>query len=419
MKAGSPFKMEQGKETLSQLFHLEFSKMVAVISKLFGLEHIEMAEDIVSETFLLALKTWEIKGMPANPAAWLYSVAKNKTVDHFRRAKIFDRKIVRELTIQQEKEARIEDFEFSHQNIRDSQLQMLFAVCNPAIASEAQIGLALQILCGFSIDEIAEAFLSNKETVTKRLFRAKSKLRSENVKMEFPPENEIDSRLDNVLHVIYLLFSEGYYSKTQNQILRKDLCLDALRLGIILTEYDKTNQPKTNALLALMCFHSSRFSARETAPDSVTLYENQNKDLWDQDLIRRGLNFLHLSAWGDQVSSYHLEARIACWHCMKEDSMEKWENILYLYNQLLLVNYSPSVALNRTFALYKANGRQAAIEEAEKLNLTNNHFYFLLLGELYQNTDNDKAISYLKKAFALTRTQTEKEIIQRKIDSLK
>ena len=132
---------------------------------------------------------------------------------------------------------------------------MLFAICNPAIASEAQIGLALRILCGFGIDEIAEAFLSNKETINKRLFRAKEKLRTEKVKMELPPENEIANRLDNVLHIIYLLFSEGYYSKTQNQILRKDLCLEAMRLGLMLTEYERTNQPKTNALIALMCFH--------------------------------------------------------------------------------------------------------------------------------------------------------------------
>jgi len=410
--------MDPKKETLKQLFQQEFSKMVAVISRLFGLEHIELAEDIVSETFLLALKTWEIKGMPTNPTAWLYSVAKNKTVDHFRRTKVFDKKIVKELTLQYKNEAEIEEFEFSRENIRDSQLQMLFAICTPAIASEAQIGLALQILCGFSIEEIAEAFLSNKETVTKRLFRAKSKLRTENVKMEMPPEEEIDARLDNVLHILYLLFSEGYYSKTENQILRKDLCLDAVRLGILLTEYERTNRPKTNALLALMCFHASRFSARETNPDSFTLYEQQSKELWDKELIGMGSYFLEMSAQGDQVSSYHLEARIAGWHCMKEDSQEKWENILYLYNQLLLVNYSPSVALNRTFALYKANGRQEAFVAAEKLNLSNNHFYFLLLGELYQQFDNDRAISNFKKAIALARTQTEKEVIQARIDSL-
>ena len=181
--------------------------MVAVISKIFGLQHIEVAEDIVSETFLLAIETWEVKGIPANPTAWLYMVAKQKTLHHFKRSKLFDNKIVPALTSEKEEDYEIAELDFSQQNIKDSQLQMLFAICNPAIASEAQIGLALRILCGFGIDEITEAFLSNKQTINKRLFRAKEKLRSEKVKMELPPENEIDKRLDNVLHIIYLLFN--------------------------------------------------------------------------------------------------------------------------------------------------------------------------------------------------------------------
>ena len=409
--------MEQEKETLKALFQKEFSKMVAVISKLFGLQHIEIAEDIVSETFLLALEAWKIKGVPANPTAWLYTAAKRRTLYHLKRNKIFENKIVPELT-PKEKYPEINELDFSQQNIKDSQLQMLFAICNPLIGSEAQIGLALRILCGFGIDEIAEAFLSNKETINKRLFRAKEKLRAENVKMELPSENEIDKRLDNVLHIIYLLFNEGYYSKTQNQILRKDLCADAIRLGIMLTEYEKTNKPKTNALLALMCFHTSRFGARQTNNNSFILFEEQNQELWDLALIKQGCHYLDCSAQGDEVSSYHLEARIACWHCMKEDTEEKWNDILHLYNQLLLINYSPGVALNRTFALYKANGRQAALIEAEKLKLENNHFYFILLGELYKDIDPGKAILNFKRACALAQTQTEKQILQAKIESL-
>jgi len=411
--------MEKEKESLKRLFQQEFSKMVAVISSLFGLEHIEIAEDVVSEVFLQAAETWGDKGMPPNPTAWLYAVAKQKTLYYFRRNKILEKKVIPELASRQEKSQEIAEPNFSQQNIRDSQLQMLFAVCNPAIASEAQIGLALRILCGFGIDEIAEAFLSNKETINKRLFRAKEKLRTENIKMELPPENEIAGRLDNVLHIIYLLFSEGYYSKTQNQILRKDLCIEALRLGLMLTEYERTRLPKTNALIALMCFHASRFDARETGGEGFILYEQQDEALWNQELIAQGKHFLYLSAEGDEISSYHLEARIAYWHCIKEDTREKWENILSLYNQLLMVNYSPSVALNRTFALYKANGRQEALVEAEKLKLENNHFYYLLLGELYKGFDNEKAALHFQKAYALAKTQTERSGIQEKIDSLR
>lgn len=392
--------------------------MVAVISKLYGLQYIEIAEDIVSETFLLAAETWGVKGTPPNPAAWLYAVAKQKTLYHFRRNKILEKKIIPELSLKSEEEIETVELDFSLQNIKDSQLQMLFAVCNPLISSEAQIGLALRVLCGFGIDEISEAFLSNKEAVNKRLFRAKEKLRAEKVTIELPPENEIVTRLDNVLHVIYLLFNEGYYSKTRNQILQKDLCLEALRLGLMLTEYERTNLPKTNALLALMCFHASRFAARQSEDSSklgLILYEQQNEELWDRELIKQGMHFLNLSAQGTELSSYHLEAKIASWHCIKEDTNEKWEDILYLYDQLLQINFSPSVVLNRIYALYKVHGSKAALAEAEKLNFENNHFYFLLLGELYKNIDDEKAKLNLIKARDLAKTETEKEAIQEKI----
>jgi RNA polymerase sigma-70 factor (ECF subfamily) len=410
--------MDREMEILPDLFRKEFSKMVAVISKLYGLQHIALAEDLVSETFLQATETWSLNGLPANPTAWLYAVAKQKTLYHFRRNKIFTEKVLPRIRSSQKNIQEIDDVNFSSENIKDSQLQMMFAICNPVIASEAQIGLALRILCGFSIDEIAEAFLSNKEAINKRLFRARERLRKERVTIELPPESEISGRLDNVLHIIYLLFSEGYYSQTQNQILRKDLCLEALRLGLLLTEFELTNQPKTNALIALMCFHASRFNARQGEGEAPILYEQQNEELWDKELISQGMAFLALSAEGSDISSYHLEARIASWHCIKEDTPEKWEHILQLYNQLLLINYSPSVAVNRTFALYKADGWEVALAEAEKLKLESNHFYFLLLGELYTHTDVWKAKTHFQKAYSLAKTSTEKQNIQTRIDEL-
>lgn len=402
-------------DPLKQLFQQEFSRMVAVISNRFGLQHIEVAEDIVSDTFLQASESWGLKGIPPNPAAWLYAVAKQKTLYYFRRNKILTEKVIPELKNAAESITAEEDIDFSDDNIKDSSLQMMFAICTPAIASEAQIALALRILCGFSIDEIAEAFLTNKETINKRLFRAKDKLRSEKVKLQLPPATEIMNRLDNVLHIIYLLFSEGYYSKTQNQILRKDLCLEAMRLGVMLTENQSTNLPRTNALMALMCFHASRFNARQTSEDGLVLYEDQDETLWDKALINQGIYFLEESAQGTELSSYHLEARIAYWHCIKEDSREKWEEILELYDQLLAINYSPSVALNRIFALYKVNGPGEALLEAEKLKLENNHFYYVLLGELYSTIDEEKAIANYEKAYSLARTEPEKQEILRKI----
>jgi predicted RNA polymerase sigma factor len=359
--------------------------------------------------------------MPENPTGWLYVVAKRKTLYHFRRKKIFDQKVSPDLVSMQQQDQGIPEPDFSLQNIRDSQLQMMFAICHPAIASEAQIGLALRILCGFSIDEIAEAFLTNKETINKRLYRAKKKLQKENIRMELPPASEIPARLDNVLQIIYLLFNEGYYSKTQNQILRKDLCLEALRLGLNLTGHDETNLPKTNALTALMCFHASRFDARQSADperSGLILYDQQNEDLWDVALIRHGMHFLERSAGGNEISSWHLEARIAWWHCTREDSWEKWEDILYLYDKLLEINYSPGVVLNRIYAFYKVKGARAALKEAEKFNLEENHFYFVLMGELTRESDPDKAKSHFEKALSFAKTSTEKEIIQGKIDDL-
>jgi RNA polymerase sigma factor (sigma-70 family) len=408
----------QNDNYLKELFQREFAKMVAVISSLFGLEHIELAEDIVSETFLTAAESWGMKGMPANPTAWLYAVAKQKTLYHFRRDKIFQQKILPALSSQKEEITELDELNFSDQHIKDSQLQMIFAICTPVIASEAQIGLALRILCGFGIDEIAEAFLTNKETINKRLFRAKEKLRAEKVQLEFPPEDQVSERLENVLHIIYLLFNEGYYSMTQNEILRRDLCVEAMRLGAFLTEYGRTNQPKTNALLALMSFHASRFNARQTTDGDIILYEEQDKKKWDTELIRQGMHFLDLSASGSELSSYHLEARIACWHCIKEDSPEKWEEILSLYDQLMTINFSPGVLLNRLYALYKAKGTEAALKEAEPLQMDNNHFYFILLGELYRQKDPDKARKQYQIALSLSKTQFERQEIQHKIDSL-
>jgi RNA polymerase sigma-70 factor (ECF subfamily) len=294
---------------------------------------------------------------------------------------------------------------------------MMFAICNPVIASESQIGLALRILCGFGIDEIADAFLTGRETINKRLFRAKEKLRNEKVMLEMPSGREINDRLDNVLHIIYLLFNEGYYSTTQNQLLRKELCTEALRLGLMLTEFNMTDQPRTNALIALMYFHASRFDARHSDSNYFISYEDQDESLWNRELIERGNYFLDRSAKGDEISSYHLEAGIAYWHCRKEETAEKWENILHYYNLLLQINYSPSVALNRTYALYKARGRKAALAEAVKLQITGNHFYHTLLGELYFGIDNDKAKACFYMAMSLAKTQTDRQTIQKKIDN--
>lgn len=236
-------------ELITQLFKTEYRKIISVLCKLFGIAHIEIAEDICNDTFLLAAETWKLKGIPENPTAWLYIVAKNKTKDYLKRHKNFNENIIVDLKKSQQNVEEIE-IDLSNKNISDSQLQMIFAVCNPVIPVEAQIGLALRILCGFGIDEIAKAFLSNKEAINKRLFRAKETLRSENIQIEFSDETQITKRLEPVLTVLYLLFNEGYYSKTQSRTLNKELCLEAMRLNYLLLENESTNKPIVNALMS-------------------------------------------------------------------------------------------------------------------------------------------------------------------------
>jgi len=406
------------KELIPNLFRTEFSKIVSVISKRFGLEHIEIAEDIVSDTFLLASETWGLKGLPENPTAWLYVVAKNKTKDYLKRSNLFTRKIAKELKNNSEKLVELE-IDLSDENIFDSQLQMMFTICHPSIPKESQIALSLKILCGFGIDEIAVAFLTNKENINKRLFRAKSKIKKEKIKIELPNEQEIINRLENVVSTLYLLFNEGYYSLSDNNVIRKDLCFEAMRLTHLLIKNEATNKPYVNALLSLMCFHSSRFDARFSDTGEIILYEEQNKNLWNDELIAKGNYYLIESTRGNEISKYHLEASIAYWHCSKLEKKNKWENILQLYNQLLQMQYSPIAALNRTYALSKAKNKTVAIKEAEKLKLENNHLYHSLLGELYKNIDNSKALKHLEISYSLAKTDSDKSSILNKITTLK
>jgi RNA polymerase sigma factor (sigma-70 family) len=408
----------QQEQLLSHLFRTEFRKITAVLARLFGFEHIQTAEDIVSDTFLLASETWEQNRLPENPTAWLYTVAKNKAKDHLRRGAIFTQKVAVNIKAEVNQQEEIE-IDLSEENINDSQLQMMFAICQPIIPAEAQIGLALRILCGFGIDEIADAFLSNKETINKRLFRAKEKLRESHVKIEFPDVMETNKRLETVLLTLYLLFNEGYYSISGNTNLRKDLCLEAMRLTYLLIENKATDLPAVNALFSLMCFHASRFDTRLDKNGEMIIYDEQDSSLWNGELIARGQNYLIRASQGNQLTRYHLEAAIAYWHTIKADSTEKWENVLQLYNKLLILEYSPMAALNRTYALAKAKSIEEAIIEAEKLTqLTGNQLYHSLLGYLYTTVDNEKALQHLQIALKLAKTKGEKNRIRKNIREL-
>ena len=412
-------------ELIPHLFRTEYRKIVSVLSRHFGFAQVEIAEDIAGDTFFAAAQNWPLEGVPKNPAAWLYTVAKNKARNYIHRQSIFEKKIAPELAridpdlpAQHDAATYEEDIDLSPQNIIDSQLRMMFAICHPSIPAEAQVGLSLRILCGFGIDEIASAFLTNKETINKRLFRAREKLREEKIGFALPSPAEMDERLATVLTTLYLLFNEGYYSVSQDRTLRRELCLEAMRLCFMLVENPGTNKPEVNALLSLMCFHASRFEARQDKEGGIILYEEQDTSLWNTDLISRGGFFLQSASSGERLSKYHLEAGIAYWHTQKEDTKEKWENILQFYNRLLQLEYSPVAALNRTYALSKVNGKKTAIREAEKLGLEGNLFYHALLGELYTDVDNPHARQHFQKAMSLTRAEPDRHIVQQKLDKL-
>ncbi|WP_019539579.1 RNA polymerase sigma factor [Proteiniphilum acetatigenes] len=391
--------------------------MTAVLCSRFGLQHIEVAEDIASDTFLKASENWAIDGVPENPEAWLYAVAKNKARDYLKRIAFFETEVRETVKLKGPDDAG-QDFDFDDQTISDSQLAMIFAVCNSVNSVESQICLALQILCGFSVEEIANAFLTKTETMKKRLQRARTNLRNDSFQIKPLSEAEIKSRLDIVLKTLYLLFNEGYFSKTNNRLIRKELCSEAVRLALILTENSLTDTSQTNALLALMCFQSSRLDARIDGSGETVLFDKQDKSLWDRSLIERANYYLVSATNGNEISKYHLEAGIAYWHTASADE-NKWQHILQLYNQLILIEYSPVAALNRTFAFAKVYGHEKAIVEAEKLNLTGNNHYHELLGYLYADINIEKAVNQYEQAIRLTKSKMEKQTLQKEINRLK
>jgi len=401
-------------QDISNIFKEEYSNLVAVLSHYYKVHDIQLAEDIVSETFIKAMKTWSHKGTPESPKACLRKTAKNILIDNQRRKKTFEEKVVPNIN---NRASQVNDFDITDKIIEDSQLRMIFHVCNPILKSESQICLSLRVLCSFNIESIAIALLSNKETINKKLYRAKKTLKEVNDFKNILTNEDYLSRLDNVLRIIYLIFNEGYYSTTSEQNIKYEICWEAMQLCKFLTNQEQFPKAKIHALLALMCFHSSRLQARESDHQLSQLYQNQDKEMWDKRLIQQGEKFLNLSAVGDTISKYHIEAAIAYWHTTEDDS--KWNNILQLYNKLLIIEYSPVIAMNRTYALAMANSIDEAIIEALKINLTSNHYYFCLLAELYKLKNNiEKEKQYLNKAYDLAVKSNEKMLIKTKLKNV-
>jgi RNA polymerase sigma factor (sigma-70 family) len=413
-------------QVVDHFFRHESGKMISTLTRVFGVEHLNRAEDVVQETLVRALQTWPYYGIPRNPAAWITQVAKNLALDLIRRDKIFRNKEV-EIAHLIERgfvEATGEDCLFAENEIKDDRLRMMFVCCHPRVPQEVQVALALKTLCGFSAAEIARAFLTSEAAIAKRLTRAKQKIREARVPFEIPAGEELTQRLDGVLQTLYLLFNEGYKASVGDQLIRDELCREAIRLGTLLAEHPAGNQLRAHALLALMLLNGARLPTRVDADGNILRLEEQNRAQWDQPMIARGLYHLMQSTAGDEASEYHLQAAISACHCAAQDyEATDWPRILSLYDRLIEIDDSPVVALNRAVAVANVHGPRAGIEAVEAIRdrqqLNCYYLLYAVLGEFEADLDHRQAaLNYFRKALELTTMKSEQMFMLQKLQEL-
>jgi len=414
---------QQVNQLVSHLFRHEAGKMAAVLTRLLGFQALDQTEDIVQDTLIQAMSTWKIKGIPENPSAWLYTVAKRKAVDIIRQQQAHQNhhtEIGRALKSEWTLTPTVNNL-FLKNEIEDSQLRMIFACCHPSIPYESQIALTLKTLCGLSVAEIAGSFLTNDETISKRIYRARERIKEEKISLDAPAPASLPGRLDAVLHCIYLLFNEGYNSSHTDQLIRHDLCEEAIRLCFLLVRNPLTDSPKVNALLALMCFQASRMDARLNDHGNIILLKDQDRSKWNKPLIEKGKYYLEKSAEGEEISEYHLEAIIASCHAEAE-SFEKtnWKMILGLYTTLSKVKPSPVVEMNKAIVtgyVYSPKEGLAALKNVK--GLEQSHLYQAALGDFSAELgEKNSALNFYKHALTLTSSEIEKKLINQKLESL-
>lgn len=408
-------------ETLDHLFRHEAGKMVATLTRIFGIEHLTLAEDVIQEALGRAVQTWPYYGIPKNPSAWIMRVARNLALDVVRRQKVFWDK-QGEITRQMEYRPKTEDDPaFSEHEIKDDVLRLMFVCCHPMIPREAQVALGLKTLCGFSTVEISKAFLTTEAAIAKRLVRAGQKIREANIRFEIPTGEESAERLDGVLQTLYLLFNEGYKASSGERLVREELCHEAIRLASLLAAHPAGNHPRTHALLALMLLNAARLPSRVGDQGNLLRLKEQNRSLWDHSLIARGLMHLAQSASGGTISEYHLQAGIAACHCAAKDyASTDWPQILALYDRLVEFDGSPIVALNRAVAVAEVHGPEAgraavdAIPGRDKLETY--HLLYAVLGEFAaQLNDHRSAAAHFKTSLRFAELKSEKEFLQERL----
>ncbi|HEY5825261.1 MAG TPA: sigma-70 family RNA polymerase sigma factor [Cyclobacteriaceae bacterium] len=417
---------EQIRPVVDNLFRHEAGKLVSVLTRIFGPHNLELAEDVVQDTLIKAMDNWKFNGIPENPTGWLFTAARNKALDVIRRER-YQKEFAAEVSalLKSEYTAVETVRQFVNENeIEDEQLRMMFVCCHPTIAEEAQIALTLKTLCGFSVAEIAKAFLTNEETITKRLYRARQQFREEKIAFVIPTNQELPQRLDNVLVAIYLIFNEGYNSTSHDSLIRDDLVEESLRLGKMIVDHAITRKPESLALLALLCCQSARLYSRLDKEGNLLTLKNQDRSLWNQNLVRQGKFYLQQASQGNNMSSYHMEAAIAYEHCIaKKYDDTNWERILQLYDWLYQRKNDALTALNRLIVYAEVYGPEQALKESEQIKdkglLKNYYLYPAALGEWYSQVgDKEKAKKYFENAMLLTQSKPEKALLLQKISNL-
>lgn len=423
-------KLPQNPETDARVFRLtdelfrhEGGRLISVLTGIFGVSRLQMVEDVVQEAMARALKTWPFYGIPANPSAWLIQTGRNLAVDLIRREKRFREKEPELVTYI---EQRLPDTDngtrpMSEDEIQDDRLRLMFACCHPVLPWEMQTALALKVLGGFGVGEIARAFLTTEAAIAKRLTRARQRLQAETVGFEIPSGGDLPPRLDGVLRTLYLLFNEGYKASSGDRTVREELCEEAIRLTSLVAEHPAASHPRAHALLSLMFFNAARLPARVGTGDRIVRLEEQDHDLWNREKIQRGVYHLARASGGDSLSEYHLQAGIAACHCLApDDASTDWPKILSLYDHLTEIDDSPLVALNRIVALSRVHGPEKAIAELTAIldrgPLESYYLTHAVLGDLERRRDRPAAaVIHFEKALHLAELKPEKAFFARRM----
>lgn len=401
-------------------FRHESGRLVAALTRVFGVRNLDMAEDVVQASLVEALETWSLGGIPDNPSAWLFRVARNRGLDALRRQGNAVR-LAPEIaaTWGDDAGSALDEFVLEGE-IADAQLRMMFACCDPDLPPRSRVALTLNTLCGFSPHEIGVAFLSTEETSRKRLTRAKKTLRDRG-DVDVPVGEALRLRLDDLHQVLYLLFNEGYNSSHPDQLIRKELCQEAARLCQLLTQHPVCATPASWALLALMRLHAARFDARLDNNGELILLADQDRRRWDRRLVAEGLRALERSAIGDDATSYHLEAGIAAHHCLSPSfEQTDWHGILQHYDMLMERCPSPVVELNRAIVLAELRGPDQGLRAIHAIPdveaLSDYPYLGATLGQLHLDAgDLERARAWFLKARDQTESPAQRHLLERKL----